>query len=156
MESWFQVIHVYWRQMGDFLLEILMYFFSVCVCVYACVPAVCLQPAVPVWWTDLGSIMSPAGVQFRVVASAPLALWVIRIHLQQAYPKHSTALKGVARSKRSLCGFYWFPHLSASLLLLITDQDSKLHKALGYRSTAVAICSVTGRLHCVWGARLLV
>ena len=33
----------------------------VCVCVYVCVCAVNLQPAVPAWWSDLGSIMSPAG-----------------------------------------------------------------------------------------------
>lgn len=68
--------------------------------------------------------MWPAGVLFRVVALAPPALWVIRNHLQQAYPKHTTAAKGVALSKRSLHGFYWFSHLRASLLLLITDQGT--------------------------------
>lgn len=45
-------------------------------------------------------------------------------HLQQAYPKHTTAVKGVAWSKCSLRSFYWFPHLRASLLLLITDQGT--------------------------------
>lgn len=107
--------------MGGFLEKILMYFFS---SLYLCVCVVYLQPAVPIWWTDLGSIMSPAGVPFRAVALAPLTLWVIRNHLQQAYPKHTAAAKGVARSKHSLHGFYWFPHLSASLLLLITNQDT--------------------------------
>lgn len=97
-----------------------VFFFSL----YLCVCAVYLQPAVPIWWSDLGSIMSSAGVLFWVVALAPTALWVIRNPLQQAYPKHTTAVKGVARSKLSLRGFYWFTHLSASLLLLITDQGT--------------------------------
>lgn len=106
---------------GWFSWGIIDVFFS---SLYLCVCAVCLQPAVPIWWSDLGSIMSAAGVLLKVVALAPTAPWVIRNHLQQAYPKHTTAAKGVARSKRSLRGFYWFPHLRASLLLLITDQGT--------------------------------
>lgn len=102
--------------MGGFLVVLLMYFLQfvfVCACV-------CLQPAVPIWWSDLGSIMVLAGVLFRDSALAPAALWAIRNHLHQPYPKHTTTAKGVAPPKRSLYGFYWFPHLRASLLLLLS------------------------------------
>lgn len=113
--------HVWGGQMGGLSEDLLMYFSLVCICVCC---AVYSQPAVPIWWSYLGSIMSPAGVLLRVVTLAPTALWVIRNHLQQAYPKRTTAVKGVAHSKQSLRGFYWFPHLRASLLLLITDQGT--------------------------------
>lgn len=72
MDGWFS-----WRVIDVF-------FFSLYLCLYVC--AECLQPAVPIWWSDLGSIMSAAGFLLRVVALAPTALWVIRNHLQQAYP----------------------------------------------------------------------
>lgn len=109
-DRWVVFLRVYW-----------CIFSSDCICVCC---AVYSQPAVPIWWSYLGSIMSPAGVLFRVVTLAPTALQVIRNHLQQAYPKRTTAVKGVARSEQSLRGFYWFPHLRASLLLLITNQGT--------------------------------
>lgn len=109
--------------------------------VFVCVCALCLHPVVPIWWSDLGSIMSPAGVLFRFVTLAPTALWAIRDHLQQACPKHTTAVECVGRSKRSLRGFDWFPHLRASLSLLITDQGTASHTRP--RSTAGAGDSMT-------------
>lgn len=146
--------------MGGFLEELLMYFSSVCISVWVC--AVYLQPAVPVWWSDLGSIMSPAGALFRVVMLAPTALWVIRNHLQEAYPKHTVAAKGVAWSKWSFCCCYWFPHLRASLLLLITDQGTASRTRLwllehswsswfrlpAWRARSCAVC--LDRHHCGW------
>ena len=47
MDGWFS-----WRVIDVF-------FFSLYLCL--CVCAECLQPAVPIWWSDLGSIMSAAG-----------------------------------------------------------------------------------------------
>lgn len=72
---------------------------------YLCPCAVRLHPAGPIWWTDLGSIISPAGVPFRVRVLAPTAPWVIWDHLQQACPEHTTTEADVGRCKRNLCGF---------------------------------------------------
>lgn len=72
-------------------------YWSICFqLVFVCVWTLCL-PAVPIWWSDLGSIMSPAGVLFTFVALPPTALWVIGDHLQQACPKHTAAAWAMVR-----------------------------------------------------------
>lgn len=143
------------RQMGGFLEELLMYFSSVCICVCVC-SVICslLSLFDGLIWVPLCRQQEFCSECLTLAPTAPL---VIRTHLQQAYPTHTTAVKGVARSKQSLRGSYWFPHLRASLLLLITDHGTaKPHKALGYWSTAGAVGSVTGCLHCGWDVMLFV
>lgn len=64
VQSWFQVIHVCCETDGWFswgAIDVFLFSLYLCVCVQCY-----LQPAVPIWWSDLGSIMSPAGVLFRV------------------------------------------------------------------------------------------
>lgn len=113
------------------------------VLLYVTVCTVYLQPAVPIWCTDLGSIKKLVGVLFRIATLAPTTLRGSKSHLQQA--ELTTAAEGVAQSKWSLRSFYWFPHLKASLV--IADHHSghnKSHPALGYWSTAGAVCSLMG------------
>lgn len=106
--------------MGGFLEELLMYFSSVCICV--CVQCICSPLSLfdgLIWvplcrqrglcWESSHWHQLPCGWSETICSRRIL---------------NTTAVKGVARSKRSLRGFYWFPHLRASLLLLITDQGT--------------------------------
>lgn len=68
-------------------------FFSLrlCLCVCSVFAACCTRLMV-----RFGFHYDARRGSFRVFSSAPTALWVIRNHLQQAHPKHTIAVEGVA------------------------------------------------------------
>lgn len=127
-----------------------VFFFSLYLCV--CVQWICslLSLFDGLIWVPL---CRQRGFLFRVVALQPTALWAIRNHLQQAFPKHTTAVKGVAQSKRSLRGFYWFSYLRASLLLLITDQGT-VSRARPWATGAQLEQSAQWQAACIVGEEL--